>query len=103
MPSGLTPKPCIIYKLWPRIQMMIELYKRCWQVFYPLFAVFIGLALQVEVFLEEWYYQCLTIIILLSVSALAFIIATFAFVSDIREARKKERKSKTKNGFPRLF
>jgi len=81
---------------------MIELYKRCWQIFYPLFAVFLLGSLQAYIYLNNNPHQCLIIVILLLLSALAFIIATFAFVTDFRDAKKKERESKTKDGRPRL-
>lgn len=76
------------------IRNMIELYKRCWQVFLPLFAIFLIGILQVFYYLDEYKYQGVVIAILLILAVICLIIGITAFVYAIKDARRKDRESK---------
>ena len=73
---------------------MLELYKRCWQVFLSLFAIFLVGGLQAFYFLDEYKYQWVVIAILLILAVICLIIGITAFVYAIKDARRKDRESK---------
>ena len=73
---------------------MLDLYKRCWQVFLPLFALFLVGGLQAFYYLDEYKYQWVVIAILLILAVICLIIGITAFVYAIRDARRKDRESK---------
>jgi len=75
---------------------MLELHKRCWQVFFPLFAVFLLGGLQVFYYLGEYKYQELIIVVLFILAVICLIIGINAFVYDIKDARRKEREYEAK-------
>lgn len=83
--------------IWFTIRRMLELYKRAWQVFFPLFAVFIGLALNGWIFLKN-YHVPITII-LLFFALICLVIGIITFVYDIRDARRKDKKAKAPSGY----
>jgi hypothetical protein len=93
---------CLVTYLWYAI-CVIEVLKRCWQVFFPLSIACLGLIIQVSAYLKEWDYRTPMIVVLLVLAPLFFMIAAFALTMDIRDSRKKERESKTKDGWPRLY
>lgn len=77
---------CIIFR-------MIELYKRCWQVFFPLFGLFTLGSLQsyIYLFLEGRPYGCLISIILAVMAVICLLIGIIAFIFDVKDSRRKDR------------
>lgn len=78
--------------LWSRILNMLELNKRCWQVFIPAFVVLLGLSLNAYIWLID--YRVLITIILLTLAIICLIIGITAFVYDIKDARRQKREAK---------
>ncbi len=74
------------------IQHMLEIYKRSWQVFFSLFGIFLLLALQSYIFLED--YQIPVTITLLILAVICLIIGIIAFVYDIKDGRQKDKERK---------
>jgi len=73
---------------------MIEFYKRCWQVFLPLFAVFSLGSLQAFYYLNEYSHQWAVIVSLVIVAIICLIIGLIGFINTLKDAQKKERKAK---------
>ena len=76
------------------IRNMLELSKRCWQVFLLLFALFLLGGLQVFYYLDEYTYQGVIIAILLILAVIYLIIGIAALVYDFKDARRKDREPK---------
>jgi len=79
---------------------MLDIYKRCWQAFFPLFAVFLLGALQSYIFLED--YQIPVTITLLILAVICLIIGITAFVFAIKDGRRKDRESKAVKDYEAL-
>ena len=79
---------------------MLELSKRCWQVFLPLFAVFLLGSLQSPIWLNGKWYQNLFTILLASLALVAFVIAVIALFHDIRDTLKKDKEHKNRRWRP---
>jgi hypothetical protein len=79
---------------------MLEFSKRCWQVFFPLFAAFLLGSLQSLIWLNGKWYQNLISISLAFLALVALVIAIIAFVYDIRDIRKKDKEQKNRQ--PRI-
>jgi len=71
---------------------MLELHKRCWQVFIPAFVVLLGLSLNAYIWLID--YRVLSTTILLTLAIICLIIGITAFVYDIKDARRQKREAK---------
>ncbi|MBM3142998.1 MAG: hypothetical protein FJ005_08195 [Chloroflexi bacterium] len=91
-----------IASVWCIICTMLELYKRCWVAFFPIFAVCMGLALQAYIWLDNKPYQYTAIIIFLLMAIIALIIGIIAFVYDIQYCRRKDKEEKAKASFEAL-
>jgi predicted RND superfamily exporter protein len=68
---------------------MLEIYKRSWQVFFPLFGVFLLGAIQAYIFMED--YQFPVTITLLILATICLIIGMIALICHIRHARRKDK------------
>ncbi len=84
------------------IRNMLELYKRCWQVFLPLFTLFLISGLQAFYYLDEYKYQWVIITILLILAVICLIIGITAFVYTFKDARRKGRESKAAKDYEAL-
>ena len=82
----------IIDLIWYIIQHMLEVYKRSWQVFFPLFGVFLLGAVQTYIFLED--YQIPITITLLILAMICIIIGIIVFVYDIKNAHRRDKERK---------
>lgn len=81
---------------------MLEFYKRCWQVFLPLFAIFLVGGLQALFYLEKYEYQWVIIAILLILAVICLIIGIFALVSAVKDGLRKDRESKATKDYEAL-
>jgi len=74
------------------IRHMLEIYKQCWKVFFPLFGVFLLGGVQTYIFLKD--YQIPVTITLLILAVICLIIGIIAFVYDIQDAHRKDKERK---------
>lgn len=79
---------------------MLEVYKRSWQVFFPLFGAFVLGAIQTYIFFKD--PQIAVTIILLILAAICLIIGIIAFVYDIKDALRKDREKKREASYKAL-
>lgn len=79
---------------WGKIHHMLEVYKRCWVVFFPVFVALLALALQALIFLKN---PALVTLILLALAMVCLIIGITAFVYDIKDGRKRDRDERNRN------
>jgi len=73
---------------------MIEFYKRWWQVFLPLFAVFGLGSLQAFYYLDKCSYQWIVITVLFILAIICLIIGIIGFIKVFRDACREEREKK---------
>lgn len=71
---------------------MLEVYKRSWQVFFPLFGAFVLGAIQTYIFLKD--SQIAVTIILLILAVICLMIGVIALIYDIKDALSKDREKK---------
>jgi len=71
---------------------MLELYKRCWQIFIPAFVGLSGLAVTTWILFDD--YRIPVTIILLILASVCLVIGIIAFVYDIKDARRKDKEAK---------
>ena len=81
---------------------MLDIYKRCWQVFLPLFAIFLVGGLQAFYFLDEYKYQWVVIAILLILAVICLIIGISALVYAIKDGLRRDRESKVMKDYETL-
>ena len=81
---------------------MLELYKRCWQVFLPLFALFLISGLQAFYYLDEYKYQWVIIAILLTLAVICLIVGITALIYAIKDGFRKDRESKAVKDYETL-
>ena len=89
--------------IWRIMHRMLELYKRSWQVFFPLFAVFICASVQLLIYFPSWLslkdYKIIILFILLFFALICLVIGIITFVYDIRDARRKDKKAKAPSAY----
>ena len=79
---------------------MLDIYKRCWQVFIPAFVVLLGLSLNASIWLKD--YRVLIATIFLTLAVICLIIGITAFVFAIKDGRRKDRESKAVKDYEAL-
>jgi len=76
------------------IQRMLEVYKRSWQVFFPIFASLVLGAVGALILLDGKTCQNPVLILVGILAVVAFVIGIIAYISDIKDGLRKDRERK---------
>ena len=83
----------VIPYFWCIIRRMLELYKRTWQVFFPVFAALLLGAVGNIIWLNDKWYMPLIAIVLGILALIFLVMATMGYIYDYRDARRKDKEN----------